>query len=392
MRRILIFAIAFFTFSMVFGQEDVRATCKSSGLKIQAYVKPTQSQVAFPNSGNNNVIAIIVVFSLPANGATNTSMAPMPVSVSCPAFPTITFTNYPVALANDRFIYTYYNNPVGVATQTAWAVNVEKLLLELTFTNAVNGIFPRLDNLWNSGGGPNFFDYFYFEVNGFQRSDTFGQPFYDGNMGNYPSSDQYVEATTALPIRLLSFDANKKDERSSHLSWTTSSEINSSHFIVQRSFDKTSWENLGRVEATGNSQIVQSYEYLDPNVYNGRDRKLTAYYRLLMVDIDDWSDLSPVKSVLFGNTLSLGKEIAAYPNPAADGIQVEWDADQVDQPSAIEFYDVNGKLIYVQKVPDQTNQQYIDFGPTNIQTGLYLMRLMKGDQAIDHKQIVVSRH
>lgn len=193
-----------------------------------------------------------------------------------------------------------------------------------------------------------------------------------------------------LPIELISFKAQKFNERSSFLTWSTSSEINSSHFTIQRSFDKKTWTNVGRVNAAGYSQMIENYEFTDFDVYNGRDNRLTAYYRLQMSDLDGRTKLSPIESVIFGTTSTNGREFVVYPNPTSDGLQVEWDANSVDQPTTLEFFDIHGKLIYTRKVSENTNQEYIDFGQTTIQPGLYLLRILNGAEPLDYKQIIVG--
>lgn len=199
------------------------------------------------------------------------------------------------------------------------------------------------------------------------------------------------ERSGLLPLTLVAFDARKFNDKSSILNWTTSSEINTSHFMVQRSTDRKVWNNAGRVEAHGNSQIIRNYEFLDENIFNVTTQRLTVYYRLMSFDIDGQSKISPIESVVFGSGAYTGREILAYPNPASDGIQVEWDIDIANQPTSIELFDIDGKLVYTSKVDPNSNQEYIDFGFTNIQSGLYLLRLVNGDVPIENKQIVVQR-
>lgn len=195
----------------------------------------------------------------------------------------------------------------------------------------------------------------------------------------------------ALPLDLVSFTASKYGERSSLLKWTTVNEINTSHFVVQRSFDKKNWNSIGSISAAGFSAGIEHYSFDDNNVYNGVDANLNAYYRLLMVDIDGQNKVSPIESVVFGSLNSLSKEFSVYPNPASDGIQVVWDANGFQQPTSLEFYDIQGKLIHTQKVAENSNQEYIDLGLTNIQSGLYLLRIMNGIEPLEHRQIVVQR-
>ena len=201
------------------------------------------------------------------------------------------------------------------------------------------------------------------------------------------------ERIEVLPLQLVTFEAEKDGDRSTSLYWTTVNEINTSHFMVQRSTDKKVWENVGNVDAAGNSQLVQNYEFTDQNVYNGIDNRLTVYYRLQMYDLDGKSKFSPIENVTFGNDASKSSELAlfVYPNPATDGIQVEWNGQNSVQPTLLELYDVTGKLVLTQKVSDNANQEYIDFGPAKMTSGLYLLRILNGSEPIEHKQIVVGQ-
>lgn len=201
----------------------------------------------------------------------------------------------------------------------------------------------------------------------------------------------YTPSNAPLPLNLVSFDAKKSGERDVYLNWTTVNEENTSHFQVQRSFDLKTWSEVGKVAAAGYSIDIRNYELNDYEVYNGIDSRLQVHYRLLMVDLDGRSKLSPIRSVLFGNSLSSGREITVYPNPSSDGLQIEWEASRVDQPTQIEFFDVKGKQVYSKEVSDLTNQEYIDFGHTSIQPGLYILRILSGTEAIEHKQIVVTQ-
>ena len=208
------------------------------------------------------------------------------------------------------------------------------------------------------------------------------------------NGDDFTPAAGPLPLSLIAFKANKSGEKDAFVTWTTANESNTSHFVVQRSFDKNTWTDVGSsVAAAGYSIDIRNYELYDPNVNSGRTNRLQVYYRLKMFDLDGKNSLSPIQSVVFNNGSSTKvNEFLVYPNPASDGVQIEWDADNLNQPTSLEFYDVAGKLIHVQKVSDNTNQEYVDFAHTNIQAGLYLLRIMSGTEPIEHKQIVVGQN
>ena len=204
---------------------------------------------------------------------------------------------------------------------------------------------------------------------------------------------EYTPGNGPLPLNLIAFKAKKSSDKDAYISWTTANEENTSHFIVQRSFDKNNWTDVGTVGAAGYSIDIRNYELYDSNVNSGRSNRLQVYYRLKMFDLDGKNSLSPIQSVVFNNgTVTKSNEFLVYPNPASDGIQIEWDNNNLDQPTSLEFYDVAGKLIYVQKVSDDTYQEYVDFGHTNIQSGLYMLRIMSGSEPIEHKQIVVGQN
>lgn len=202
----------------------------------------------------------------------------------------------------------------------------------------------------------------------------------------------YTPGNSPLPLNLIMFNAKKSGDHDAYVSWTTANEENTSHFIVQRSFDKISWTDIGTVGAAGYSVDIRNYELFDANVNNRRSSRLQVYYRLKMFDLDGRNSVSPIQSVVFNNgTSTKSNEFLVYPNPATDGIQVEWSADNLDTPTSLEIYDVTGKFIYRQEVLEKTNQAYIDFGPAKLQSGLYLLRILSGAKPIDHQQIVVDR-
>ena len=195
-----------------------------------------------------------------------------------------------------------------------------------------------------------------------------------------------------LPLDLIAFEAEKYETQDAKLSWVTANEENTSHFSVQRSFDKKLWTELGTVEAAGYSVEIRNYSFMDEKVYNGRDSRLPVYYRLNMVDLDGKQRFSPIESVIFGNSLTKGNEFSLYPNPASEGVQVEWDVDEADQPTALEFYDIAGKLIYTHNVGVKATAEYVDFNQTQIHAGVYMVRIMSGETPISHQQLVVGKN
>jgi len=265
-------------------------------------------------------------------------------------------------------------------------------IAKITFPASEDGDLVQLNDFTGSGGGNGGNGYWYISYSGIDATDYVNK-FYGTNPENSEFGDSKVDADSPLPISLVSFKAEKFNVRSSLLKWSTATEINSSHFLVQRSTDKKSWATVGKVNAAGNSQIIENYEFLDQNVFDGISSRLSVYYRLQMVDLDGQMKNSPIENVIFGNdNQKIAFEASVYPNPASEGIHVSWTQIPDVQPSSIQLYDVAGKLVYTEKVGDNTNEIYLDLSSVKIQSGVYVVRLFDGSDALDYKQIVVDQN
>lgn len=115
----------------------------------------------------------------------------------------------------------------------------------------------------------------------------------------------------ALPLHLTSFEA-KSDQGRGRLSWTTSWEENSAHFLIQKTYDFKQIQTVGKITSAGNFRIGTSYEWFDEVPLEA-----TTYYRLIQVDYDGAS--TTFNWAAIGNP---DKMIALYPNTIVDGFYV----------------------------------------------------------------------
>jgi len=114
-----------------------------------------------------------------------------------------------------------------------------------------------------------------------------------------------------LPVVLTSFNAVKQNNQSL-LQWSTSSEINTNRFVIERSIDNgASWQPIGSVNAKGNSSVAENYSYTDANPSNGTD-----IYRLSIYDNNGAYTYSGEKALTFENN---SPAISIYPNPVVEG-------------------------------------------------------------------------
>ena len=184
---------------------------------------------------------------------------------------------------------------------------------------------------------------------------------------------QSVFNTGALPPSLVYFTAvciNNKVR----LSWNTENEINSSHFIVERSADGRNFTEIKRVNAAGFSSTPKSYEAFDNSPINGIN-----YYRLKQVDIDGKFVYSAVKNLVFNKALI----VTITPNPAHDFITINFDK-KLSQPCQILILDVNGKVIEKFTTSEQSKQ----ISMMNFPKGIYFIKTIFADNVVTQKIIL----
>lgn len=90
-----------------------------------------------------------------------------------------------------------------------------------------------------------------------------------------------LDCSVVLPIELSDFFAERK-EGHNLITWITQSEVNNSHFELERSTDGLAFERIAVLSGLGNSTLEAIYEYKDQNFIN---REIN-YYRLKQVDFD----------------------------------------------------------------------------------------------------------
>jgi hypothetical protein len=148
------------------------------------------------------------------------------------------------------------------------------------------------------------------------------------------------------------------------LAWATSSEINSSHFEIQRSTDGQNFTNIAQEEAAGNSAVKKNYGYNDDNAYEAGSNVL--FYRLRMVDLDGKFKYSNVLNVRLKGAIT---EMKIYPNPVHNQLSVSLNIASAKNVK-LRITGVSGKQYY--------NQTYHVGGNTSSLQNIDVSRLAKG--------------
>jgi Bacterial lectin len=177
--------------------------------------------------------------------------------------------------------------------------------------NIDNGVFHDLRVTWNPG--TTTMDV-YFDgnmrlscVNNFVTSTFGGNPNvywgFTGATGALNNQQYFCPISIPLPVDLIDITANCNDNKV-NIDWVTASEINNSHFEIERSYNAIDYELAGRVNGGGNSNEVLHYQFTDTMNQLG-----TVYYRLKQVDFNgDYKIYNPLVSQC-DNFQSSGLEI-----------------------------------------------------------------------------------
>lgn len=185
-----------------------------------------------------------------------------------------------------------------------------------------------------------------------------------------------AEPATPLPVKLINFDAVKA-EKTSVLNWSTSEEVHSDYFDIERSTDGKRWIKLGTVIAHGTTNEVQNYTFTDKAPIFGSGPQSENLYRIKMVDQDGTFAYSRIKSVVFD------KEglVSFYPNPVTVEEKLNFSIEDISKVSTIQIFDSGGKLVHKGPAARQINT-------SNLGSGLYMVHVTYTDGSMSTHRIV----
>ncbi len=157
------------------------------------------------------------------------------------------------------------------------------------------------------------------------------------------------------------------------MTWSTSHELNNSHFLIEKMITIGEWIVVGRVNSQGNSNSVQLYSYTD---YSFSD----ASYRIRQVDIDGKSSFS---KVIRPSCLGVSDIIEISPNPSFGLITVKLPT------AAVNFLIVSSLGVTVKAGRILSTYSTLDI--SNLSSGIYTFMAILPDGSSQIKKITISR-
>jgi hypothetical protein len=183
-----------------------------------------------------------------------------------------------------------------------------------------------------------------------------------------------------LPVTLTSFSASCKGGFT-EIYWSTASESNSSHFVVESSRDGLNWFSGSPVAAAQNSSTFLEYKYLDTEAGDSFE----GYYRLIQVDLDGQTTIYNPLWVSCGKVSS--SSFIAYPNPATDMISLiirgfDWG------DATCELVDNTGRVVYFERISLGKGTTSLMLDLAYLVQGTYIVRIRHDNGEFQSTRIV----
>jgi hypothetical protein len=236
------------------------------------------------------------------------------------------------------------------------SINDERIVSPSVSTTYFSTIGVK--NYWSSTSLPNQ------TTRAWYLSTQFGITTYD-----LKTNPLYVIAvrgtSTTTPVELTNF-SGKASNKTSVLTWRTSSETNCKSFKIERSPDGANYAAIGEVKGQGTTNTPHDYTFTDDTPPLGVGG--LNYYRLRQTDFDGKETLSKWLFIVFNKSgISLKATVA---NNALEVVVDDY------KQTTLRIYNVVGQQVMLAKVQ---GEQRLDI--QSLPNGLYIIQTEKGEAA-----------
>lgn len=184
------------------------------------------------------------------------------------------------------------------------------------------------------------------------------------------SSFYFGADNVSLPVNLLTFNGKLQNNATTLLKWKTTSEINTSHFFVERSIDAQTFYQIARVSASGNSSTEKNYTCTDADVTSLQTQHV--FYRLKMFDQNGTYKYSNIINV---SLTDIQSEMTLSPNPVVSSDIKASITSSDDCTAEWQVVDVAGRILLqnTTTLKKGENQLYINI--SQVSPGSYYFKI-----------------
>jgi hypothetical protein len=172
-----------------------------------------------------------------------------------------------------------------------------------------------------------------------------------------------VSCSQILPVHYFNFTYFTVNN-AVKLQWQTAREINSNYFVIERSVDGINFSPIGKVNASGNSNLLKEYSFVD-------DAPLGEnYYRLKEVDLDGAVSYSKILQVKMRQAEALN----IIGNPVQNVLHLQINV-SLSQANYLSVFDFTGRRLKTFNVQNGIQDIDVSFIPS----GTYVLQLIASD-------------
>lgn len=183
-----------------------------------------------------------------------------------------------------------------------------------------------------------------------------------------------------LPIQLKSFEAHCKDAKL-EIYFTTSSEQNNSHFLIEESENMNDWKTLTQVAGSGNSNEDIHYSFTDLRLDNR-----SKYIRLKQVDFNGNEETFAPQFIDCKE--NIGNSVSIFPNPFKEMFQVDFTSDKYSDDGKLQIIDMSGRVVYENTQIIQEGKNSFIIHNLQVQPGVYLLKVSTNSEQLFINQII----
>ena len=176
------------------------------------------------------------------------------------------------------------------------------------------------------------------------------------------------DGTPPLPVELTTFSASIVKNKV-ELNWETATEVNNYGFNIERKPETGSWNKIGFVEGSGNSNSPKHYTFTDNTITAGK-----FLYRLKQIDIDgsfEYSDAievdlsSPVKYELSQN----------FPNPFNPTTSIQFSLPEASKVKLVVYNIIGEQVAELVNKNMEAGYHNVQFNAGNLNSGIYIYKI-----------------
>jgi hypothetical protein len=180
-----------------------------------------------------------------------------------------------------------------------------------------------------------------------------------------------IFGTIPLPVKLISFTANKQPDNDVLLEWKTAEESNIDHYEIDVArtsveYQSNHFEKIGSVKSRGSSAAMQVYNFTDAE----HNKTGVRYYRLKIIAEDGGFRYSDIRPIIFDDDILW----QVYPNPSAGTFYFIFRQNSGETIS-IKVYNMKGQVVQQVKTiaTGFVQKLIIDMQQSSFARGMYMV-------------------